>query len=111
MARALIGQGVLIPVHDPNSGPNGSFLPVPKNRQKASFIVNLVAFNESMHSKPPPLQIPSVELATLFLLVQRLGHMHCVPPRPRGNSDPRIIAAWELLSLHALGGGKPLLAC
>ena len=51
MARALIGQGVLTPIRDPDLGPNGSFFPVPKNRENASFIVNLVAFNESMRSK------------------------------------------------------------
>ena len=37
MARALIGQGVLILVRDPDLGPNGSFFPVPKNWGKASF--------------------------------------------------------------------------
>ena len=46
MARALIGQGVLTPVREPNLGPHGSFFPVPKNREKACFIVNLVAFND-----------------------------------------------------------------
>ena len=96
---------MLIPVCDPDLGPNGSFFPVPKNQEKASFIVNLVVFNESMRSKPPPLQIPFVELAALLMLVQDSGHMHCLPPRVRGDSDPHIIAMWELLSLHASGGG------
>ena len=89
----------------------GPFPRCPKNREKASFIVNLVAFNESMHSKPPPLQIPSVELAALLMLVHDLRHMHCMPPRVRGDSNPHVIALWELLSLHASGGGEPLLAC
>ena len=55
MARALIGQGVLIPVRDPHLGANGSFFPLPKYLAKASFIVNLLAFNESMRFEPPPL--------------------------------------------------------
>ena len=69
MARALIAQGVLTPVRDPDLGPNGSFFPVPKNREKASFIVNLVAFNDSMRWRPPPLHIPSVEFAAILMLV------------------------------------------
>ena len=114
MAPALIGQGVLIRVRDLELGPNGSFFPVPKNRQKASFILNLVALDESMCSKPPPLQIPLVELAALLMLVQDSGNMHCPPPRVRGDSDPHIAAVWELISLHAsaaAGGGIARLSC
>ena len=44
MAR---GQGVLAPLIDPSFGPNQSFYLVPTNREKASFIVNWVAFVES----------------------------------------------------------------
>ena len=111
MARALICHGVLIPVRDPDLGPNGTFFPVPRNREKSSFIVNLVDFNESMRSKPPPLQILSVELATLLMLVQVSGNVHCLPPRVRGDCDQHIFAVWELFSLHALGEGEPLLVC
>ena len=95
-----------IPVCDPELGCNVSFFPVPKNWEKAGFIVNSVAFNQSMRSKPPPLQIPSVELVALLMLVQDLGNMHCLPPRVRGDSDSdsHIATVWGLFSLHASGG-------
>ena len=64
-----------------------------------------------MRSKPPPLPIPSLELGALLTLVQDSGHMHCMPPMVRGDSDPHIIVVLGLFSLHALGGGEPLLAC
>ena len=112
MARALIGRGVLTPVRDPYLGLNRSFFSVPKNREKASFIVNLVAFNESVHSKPPLLQIPSVELAGIVMLVQDSRNLHSLPPRVRGDHDRHIAVVWELLSLHASGvGGTACLSC
>ena len=64
-----------------------------------------------MRSKPPPLQIPSVELAAILMLVQDSGNLNCLPPRVRGDSDPHIAVVWELLSLHALGGGITRLSC
>ena len=111
IARALIGKGVLRPVHDPDLGPSGSFFPVPKYQEKASCIVNLVAFNESMRSRPPPLQIPSQKLAAILMLVQDIGNLHSLPPRFRGDCDRYIALVCGMFSLRAPGQGEPLLAC
>ena len=52
-----------------------------------------------------------MQLPMVLMVVQDLGHIHCMPPRMRGDSDPHVIALWELFSLPDSRGGQPLLAC
>ena len=109
MARALIGQGVLTPVHGADLRPNGSFFPVPKNQEKGSFIVSLMAFNKNMRSRPLLLQFPSIELATILMPLPDTGNLHSLPRC--SDCDWYMVVWWEMFPLRASGQGEQLLAC
>ena len=103
--HSLIKQGVVTPVSDLDLGPNGSFFSVPKNREKASFTVNLVAFNDSMRTRPQPLQIPSVQPVAILMIVRNTGNLQFLPPKMKGVSDPHVAVMWEIFSVCSPGGG------